>query len=100
MNVPSNQPLSRDVIDRRQGQKQTLGDKVRDVAIKVRTDWNDMKEAERKRKGEKDTTPKAAYEVPSFKKGGTVKKTGLIYAHKGEKVIPKNKVSKFMKRGR
>jgi hypothetical protein len=37
------------------------------------------------------------YKVPSFKKGGKVKKTGLAYVHKGEKVIPKNKVKKVKK---
>jgi hypothetical protein len=26
--------------------------------------------------------------IPSFKKGGRVKRTGLIYAHRGETVIP------------
>ena len=100
MNVPKDQPLSKDLIDRRHGEKPTLMDKARDVVIKVRTDWNDMKEAEKKRKGEKDTAPKAAYEVPSFKKGGMVRKTGLIYAHKGERVIPKHKVAKMFKKGR
>jgi len=29
--------------------------------------------------------------VPSYKKGGVVKKTGLALVHKGEKIIPKNK---------
>jgi hypothetical protein len=75
-------------------------DKVRDVAIKVRNDWNVMKEEERVKKeglAKKDLKP---YDIPSFKKGGTVKKTGLIYAHKGERVIPKNKVSKMFKKGR
>lgn len=31
-------------------------------------------------------------QVDSYKKGGIVKKTGLAYVHKGEKVIPAKKV--------
>lgn len=31
--------------------------------------------------------------VPSYKKGGTVKETGLALVHKGEKVIPNKKKS-------
>lgn len=101
MNVPKNY-TSPDVIDRRQGQKPTLTDKARDLTIKVRNDWNDMKEEERARKGDASTNtkPRAAWDVPSFKKGGIVKKTGLIYAHKGEKVIPvKDRNKKSTKRG-
>lgn len=60
----------------------------------------------------KDTTPKdnpvswparqgmkagTVIGAPSYKKGGTVKKTGLALVHKGEKVIPKNKVEKKKK---
>lgn len=40
---------SKDVIDRRNGEKPTLGDKARDTSIAVRNDWNAMKEAERRR---------------------------------------------------
>lgn len=29
--------------------------------------------------------------IPSYKKGGKVKKTGLALVHKGEKVVPKDK---------
>lgn len=32
--------------------------------------------------------------IPTYKKGGIVKKTGLALVHKGEKVIPKSKVEK------
>ncbi len=35
--------------------------------------------------------------VPSYKKGGIVKKTGLALIHKGEKVTPKEKVLRKMK---
>lgn len=35
--------------------------------------------------------------IPAFKKGGTVKKTGLAKVHKGEKVIPASKVKKVEK---
>ena len=32
--------------------------------------------------------------VPSYKRGGIVRKTGLARVHKGERVIPKHKVKK------
>lgn len=32
--------------------------------------------------------------IPAYKKGGKVRKTGLALVHKGERVIPKNKVAK------
>ena len=35
--------------------------------------------------------------IPAFKKGGTVKKTGLAKVHKGEKIIPASKVKKVEK---
>jgi hypothetical protein len=38
MNVPS-APLSSDIIDRRDGQTPTLAEKVRDLMIKVHTDY-------------------------------------------------------------
>ena len=50
-----------------------------------------------KSKGPKDdiqTTSTDSGAPLSMKKGGTVKKTGLIKMHKGEKVIPANKVKK------
>ena len=33
-------------------------------------------------------------DIDSYKKGGTVKKTGLAYVHKGEKIIPRSKALK------
>lgn len=36
----------------------------------------------------------------SFKKGGRVKKTGVYRLHKGEKVIPANKVKRSRSRGK
>lgn len=89
MNVPKNYPISKDIYDRRDGQKPGIGEKVRDVSIAVRNDWNQMKENERQRKGIQDTKKVNGKLYPSFKKGGKVKKTGLIYAHKGERVVPK-----------
>jgi hypothetical protein len=38
-NVPENYPLSPDVIDRRQGQTPSLGERVRDLALSVRHDY-------------------------------------------------------------
>jgi len=37
---------------------------------------------------------KYQHKIPSYRKGGKVRKTGLAYMHKGEKVIPKHKVAK------
>ncbi len=36
--------------------------------------------------------------VGSYKKGGTVKKTGLALVHKGEKITPKSKALSKMKK--
>lgn len=36
--------------------------------------------------------------IPSFKKGGMIKKTGLAYVHKGEKVIPVGKSNALKKK--
>ncbi len=96
MDTPKNQPLSKDLIIRRTpGEKQTLGDKVRDVAIAVKNDWKDMKEIEKNKSPQPaKSEEKRPYEVPSYKKGGRVKRTGLALLHKGEHVIPKNKVKK------
>jgi hypothetical protein len=86
---------SKDVIDRRNGEKPTLSDKVRDVAIKVRTDWKDMKQAEKNRKGEQpDFKQIGGQKIPSYKKGGKIKKTGLAFVHKGERVVPKKAARK------
>lgn len=41
---------------------------------------------------------KAAMKIPSLKKGGRVKKTGLHLLHKGEEVIPANKVKSFKRK--
>jgi hypothetical protein len=38
--------------------------------------------------GLETTQPTLTATIPSFKKGGRVRKTGLIYAHRGERVIP------------
>lgn len=37
--------------------------------------------------------------IPSLKKGGMVKKTGLHLLHKGEEVIPANKVKSLKRKG-
>ena len=43
---------------------------------------------------ELDTLPHEGPDVPSFKKGGLIKRTGLAYVHKGEYVVPVNKVKR------
>jgi len=35
-----------------------------------------------------ETTPVVTALIPSFKHGGRVKKTGLVYVHRGERIIP------------
>lgn len=49
MNIPKDYPKSKDVIDRSHGEKPTLTDQVRDLAIDVRNDWQEMKEIERRK---------------------------------------------------
>ena len=33
--------------------------------------------------------------VPSYRRGGTVRKTGLAYVHKGERITPANRASQY-----
>ena len=47
---------------------------------------------------QKKADKKAAMKIPSLKKGGRVKKTGLHLLHKGEEVIPANKVKSFKRK--
>lgn len=47
------------------------------------------------RKPSPESETNLSEQVPSYKRGGKVKKTGLAYVHKGEKVIPAKR-----KRGR
>lgn len=88
---------SKDVIDRRGGEQPSVGDKVRDAWIATKRDWADMKQTEKNKRGEQ---PSAEFKqlgdkkYPTFKKGGVVRKTGLVYVHKGETVIPKSKAKK------
>ena len=42
----------------------------------------------KKPSGLSTTVPSITAMIPSMKRGGRVKRTGLIYAHKGEFVIP------------
>ncbi len=43
-------------------------------------------------------TPEKNLQVPSYKKGGKVKKTGLAMVHKGEIIIPTDKVAQYHNR--
>lgn len=36
----------------------------------------------------KEAAASTKHKIPSYKKGGKIRKTGLVYMHKGEKVIP------------
>jgi hypothetical protein len=36
--------------------------------------------------------------IPSYKRGGKVRKTGLARLHKGEYVVPRNQVKKVMRK--
>jgi hypothetical protein len=93
INVPQGY-TSPDVIDRRQGQKPTLADKARDLVIKVRNDYNDSFPS----KADPVAGPATPTgKIPSYKKGGRVKATGLAKLHKGERVVPKNKVKSVEK---
>lgn len=39
------------------------------------------------------------YQVPEFKRGGKVRKTGLARVHKGERVLTKRQSKQYRKRG-
>lgn len=45
------------------------------------------------------TISRPAPKMPSYKKGGKVKKTGVALLHKGEVVVPKKTVKKISKTG-
>jgi hypothetical protein len=40
---------------------------------------------------------KVGKKIPSYKKGGKIRKTGLALVHKGERMIPKGKVARVEK---
>jgi|ERR1700733_15612862 len=95
-------PLSKDIEDRR-NKPSTWWDraksKVQQTADAVKDDYNDAKQH-----SEDKTNPmpvedriKKIGDIPSYKKGGKVHKTGLAHLHKGERVIPKSKVHKVEK---
>lgn len=70
--------------DQGQNQKKTPGQTVADAAL-AGYDKGAKKKADNKL-------------IPSLKKGGMVKKTGLHILHKGEEVIPANKVKSFKRK--
>lgn len=45
----------------------------------------------------RDEAAQRASETPSYRKGGMVKKTGLARLHRGEYVVPRNKVKRMKK---
>jgi hypothetical protein len=65
-------------------QRKTPGQSLIDAAVGG-YDKGEKKKADNK---------KSALNIPSMKKGGKVKKTGLHLLHKGEEVIPANKVKR------
>lgn len=104
MDIPKGY-TSKDVIDRRHGEKPTLLDRTRDALIATRNDYNEMKANERRRSGkpDPDDQKKVGNKIyPAFKNGGTVRKTGLAYVHKGERIAPapssRKRIKKEMKK--
>jgi hypothetical protein len=92
---------SKDVIDRRGGEQPSVGDKVRDAWIATKRDWSEMRETEKRKRGEQPSMEFKQLgdkKYPTFKKGGVVRKTGLVYAHKGETIIPKKAKMKATRR--
>jgi hypothetical protein len=94
-NVPEGYK-SKDVDDRRSEEKPTLAERAKGswnhAWQATKEDWADMRQTEKIKRGEKlDTEFKQLGDkkYPTFKKGGVVKKTGLVYAHKGEVILPK-----------
>lgn len=74
---------------------QTMMDSARDQAMRGA-------ESERERSQSDSDRLLASNRVPSYKRGGTVRKTGLARVHKGEFVVPRSKMRKLkrMKSGR
>jgi hypothetical protein len=49
MKVPKNYPISKDVIDRRHGEKPSTREKIRDLYIDVRNDWRESRRLSKNR---------------------------------------------------
>jgi hypothetical protein len=64
---------------------QTPGGKLYDGSGRAR-------QMQQKDLDEKMADSVAGGKIPSYKKGGKIRKTGLAKVHKGERMIPKNKV--------
>lgn len=76
-----------------QNQKKSPGQTVADAAL-AGYDKGAKKKADSKSSSKNDFSL-----IPSLKKGGMVKKTGLHLLHKGEEVIPANKVKSLKRKG-
>lgn len=96
MPIPVNPtaPLSPDIEDRR-GKKPTLFDKARakvgELTQAVKDDYGDMKQEEEDKANPQSMEQKVKNigNIPSYRKGGKVRRTGLAFVHKGERVVPK-----------
>jgi hypothetical protein len=92
-------PLSPDIEDRR-GKKPTLFDKakakVSELTQAVKDDYDDMKQTQADKANPQSMDQKIKHigDIPSYKKGGKVRRTGLAFVHKGERVVPKSKVKR------
>lgn len=72
-----------------------------DEGMKETDEEKKKREEEESKKAPSRGPLKSLLSIPSYKKGGKVKKTGLARLHKGERVIPKKKsesMSQFVKR--
>lgn len=103
MPVEKSAPLSKDIEDRR-GKKPTLmdkvGAKVSELTQAVKDDYDDMKQTQADKASGKsmEQRVKEIGTVPSYKKGGKIRKTGLAFVHKGERVVPKSKVKRMARK--
>jgi hypothetical protein len=68
------------------GGKPLTGQRLKDTREGDRQSMDDL--ADDERYGEKQMQPAATKPLGSFKKGGTVSKTGTYKLHKGERVMP------------
>jgi hypothetical protein len=92
------QALEKNMADAKQAMSSGSGPAV----SKAASDYKLYKNMYDGRYGAKQPTPKTAApaptpKVPSYKKGGMVKKTGLAKLHSGEKVIRKQDVKRTVK---
>lgn len=75
----------------------SLGDSGTFGSQKTMNAIGKMQQANKAKSGSNLFKGQLTGKLPAYKKGGKVKKTGPALVHKGEVVVPKNKVKKLKK---